>query len=410
MKNNLITGLDLGSTSIRIAMGQAEPDGKFRFLGGVESASEGINKGIITGIEDAVSSISRALEKAEQMSGLPCEHAFVGISASHIISQDSHGVVAVAKADGEIKESDVDRVLEAAQAVATPPNYEILHVIPRMFAVDNQRGIKDPVGMTGVRLEVDAQIIQGLSSQMKNLTKCVCRTGADIDDLVFSILATSEAVLARRQKELGVAVVDIGGTMTSLAVFEEGDIVTTKVLPIGSGHITSDIAIGLRTSIDMAEKIKVKYGSTLPSEVDRRDEIDLGEFDQSEGERVPRKYVAEIIEARCEEIFKLVNRELEGISRAGKLPAGIVLTGGGSQLKGLVELAKEKFRLPSFLGYPRGMEASDKMASPAFATAVGLVLWGRQEGGRAHSGKLPGFLGAGGTGKNIKKWFKFLMP
>jgi len=410
MKNSIITGLDIGSTAVRIVIGQNNSDSGLRIIGGIEGPSAGISKGVVTSIEDVVSSISYSLEKVEQMSGLPCEHAFVGISNSHIISQESHGVVAVAKADGEIKENDIKRVLDAAQTVATPPNYEILHIIPRVFTVDNQTGIKDPVGMTGVRLEVDAQIIQGLSSQIKNLNKCVNRTGVEIDELVFSILATSEAVLDRRQKELGVAVVDIGGSITNLAVFEEGDILTTKVLPIGSGHITSDIAIGLRTSIDVAEKIKLNYGSAIPLEVDRREEINLKEFDNNEDERISTRYVAEIIEARCEEIFKLVDKGLEEVNRSKKLPAGIILTGGGAQLDGLVNLAKDKFKLPVFIGYPKQINIEESINNPAFSTAIGLVLWGKKFGGSDCPNLLSRFSGDGKFLSKIKNWFKSLIP
>ena len=254
-REKIITGLDVGTTHIRVVVAQTSGE-NLNVMAATELPAEGVSKGVITSIEDAVSSVSGALEKAERLSGLPIESTFVAISGSHVISEDSHGVVAVGKADGEIREDDVERVIEAAQAVASPPNYEILHVIPRSFSVDNQTGIKDPVGMTGVRLEVDAQIIQGLTTQVKNLTKCIYRTGVEIEDLVLGVLAGSEAVLTKRQKELGVVLVNIGGSTTSLAIFEEGDILHTKVLPVGGMHITNDIAIGLRTSVDVAEEIK----------------------------------------------------------------------------------------------------------------------------------------------------------
>ena len=245
-KENIITGLDIGSTAIRVVVSQINPhDQSLQILGAAENNAEGISKGSITSIEDAVSSISATLEKVERMTGVPVEHVFIGINGSYITSQDSHGVIAVSKSDGEIREEDVERVIEAAQAVATPPNYEILHVIPRSFTVDNQKGIKDPIGMSGIRLEVDAQIIQGLSSQVKNLTKCIYRTGIDIDDMVLGILASAEAVLTKKQKDLGVALLNIGGSTTSLMVFEEGDVLHTAILPVGSSHITNDIAIGL---------------------------------------------------------------------------------------------------------------------------------------------------------------------
>jgi len=414
-KEEVITGLDIGSTTIRIVVGQINPhDKKVHILGAAENPAEGISKGVITSIEDAVSSISGVLEKVERMTGMPVERAYVGINGSHVTSQDSHGVIAVSKADGEIREDDIERVIEAAQAVATPPNYEILHVIPRSFIVDNQPGIKDPVGMTGIRLEVDAQIIQGLSSQIKNLTKCVYRTGVDIDDLVLGVLATSEAVLSKRQKDLGVVLVNLGGATTSVLVFEEGDVLHTAILPIGSGHITNDIAIGLRTSIDLAEKIKVEYGSALPEEINKREEINLSDIDSKEEGVVSRRHIAEIIEARCEEVFRMVDKELQKIDRSGLLPAGVVLTGGGAKLPGITEIAKKEFRLPASLGYPidLGSTAVDKVNDLNFSTAVGLIYWGKNLGGLKGEGKisLPKFSSVTEATSKMKKWFKSLIP
>src|SRR3989344_8343317 len=314
----LITGLDIGSTAVRM-VGGTRPDPNsdtVHIIGAAAVPSEGISRGIISSIDDAVASISACLEKAERMVGTPVTSAWVGISGSHIISQESRGVVAVARSDGEITEADVDRAIEAARTVATPPNYEILHVIPKSFIVDGQPGIKDPVGMTGVRIEVDTQIIQGLSSQIKNLTKAVYRPRIDIQDLVLAILATAEAVASNRQKELGVVVINIGGATTSLVVLEEGDVLHTAVIPIGSDHITSDIAIGLRISIDAAEKIKLSYGSALSLKVSKRDEIDLNEFEGEESNLISKRYVAEIIEARVEEIFDKVDSELRKIDRS----------------------------------------------------------------------------------------------
>jgi len=416
-KEEIITGLDIGSTTVRVVVGQVNPhDNKIQILGAAENPTEGVSKGSITSIEDAVSSISGALEKVERMTGIPVEHAYIGINGSHITSQDSHGVIAVSKSDGEIREEDVERVIEAAQAVATPPNYEILHVIPRSFTVDNQKGIKDPIGMTGIRLEVDAQIIQGLSSQIKNLTKCIYRTGIDIDDLVLGILASSESVLTKKQKDLGVAILNIGGATTSLLVFEEGDVLHSAILPVGSGHITNDIAIGLRTSIDLAEKIKIEYGSAVPDEINKREEINLGEIDSREEGVVSQKHVAEIIEARCEELFKMADKELQKIDRAGLLPAGIILTGGGSKLNGLVEVAKKEFKLPSSIGLPLdlGTTAVDKVNDLNFSTAIGLLYWGAgfnaREGSSSSKISIPKLSSVSDTTDKMKKWFKSLIP
>lgn len=379
MVYKLITGLDLGSSHLRLAVGQVQDNGEIQIIATVESLAEGINKGLINNLEEAVSSLSQALEKTERIVGRTIDHVCVGISGVHIISQNSRGVVAVANARGEIKEEDIGRVLEAAQTVALPPNYEILHVVPLNFIIDSQSGIKDPLGMTGIRLEVEAQVIQGISNQIKNITKCLYRTGLNVDDLVFSILATSEAVLDRRQKELGVAVLNLGATTTSLAVFEEGDLLLTKVLPIGSRHITNDLAIGLRVSIDLAETIKIIYGSALPEKNGKQEKINLKELDENLEEMVSKNDLAEIIEARCEEIFKLVDKELQSIKRSGKLPAGIVLTGGGAKLTGITEVAKRIFRLPISLGYAKKVDfAVEKSDDLSFTTAIGLVIWAKQ--------------------------------
>ena len=274
MSENIITGLDIGSSAIRVAVGQVTPSEgprtQIHIIGAVEVPSDGVHKGTITGIEDAVSSISKALEQGERMTGVPLSASWVGIAGHHVLVQESKGVIGVGRTDGEVRDEDVERALEAARTVARPTNYEILHVIPKGFTVDSQHGIKDPVGMNGIRLEVDAVIVQALSSQIKNLTKCIYRTGLDIEDLVYAPLAGSEVVTTPRQKELGVCVVNIGASTTTMIVFEEGDILHTAVLPIGSDHITNDIAIGLRTSLEVAEAVKVNYGSAVADQVPKK--------------------------------------------------------------------------------------------------------------------------------------------
>jgi cell division protein FtsA len=413
--NEIVAGLDIGSSSVRVAVGQRSSSGggreSIQIIGAAEAPSVGVNKGVITSIEDAISSVSTCLEKVERMTGVQIERAFVGISGSHIVSQESKGVVAVSRSDGEIREEDVERALEAARTVATPLNYEILHVLPKSFIVDGQSGIKDPVGMTGIRLEVDAQIIQSLSSQLKNLSKCVYRTGIEIDDVVLGILAASEAVASPRQKELGVAVANIGSSTTSLAVYEDGDVLRTVVLPIGSDHITSDVAIGLRTSIEVAERVKVEHGIASSREA-KREDIRLADLGAEEDEIVSKKFVAEIIEARVEEIFGKIDKELKKIDRSGRLPAGIILTGGGAKLGGLVDMAKTELRLPAALGYPVNVSSiTDRTNDIAFSTAVGLVLWGHHisESARGQNSLAVKF-GDLQVGSRFKKLLRSLLP
>jgi len=413
MKERLITGLDIGTSFVRVVTGQFNPqDGNFYIIGCGEVPSAGISKGVIVSIEDAVSSITSCLEQSERMIGSPIERVFVGISGAHIITQESRGVITVSRANGEIKEDDVDRAIQAAQAVATPPNYEILHVIPKNFIIDNQTGIKDPLGMTGIRLEVATQIILGLSSQIKNLTKAVYRTGVEIDDLVLSVLANAEAVLTKRQKELGVALVNIGESTSAAAVFEEGDLLHTFIIPLGSNHITADIAIGLRTSLDVAESIKLEYGQAVSENVNKKEEINLGDFSESENESVSLKYISEIIEARVEEIFDMVDKELIKIDRSGLLPAGVVLTGGGAQLPGIIEVAKKRFRLPASLGLSLNINtAIDKINNLSFTAAIGLAYWGAETiGGK--SGKpfhLPSFKSVSELAAHAASWLKNLI-
>lgn len=414
--NNLIAGLDIGSSAIRLVIGQITSPGEginpeLQILGAASVPSAGVSKGVITSIEDVVSSVSACLESAERMVGNNIDAVWVGISGLHIISQHSKGVVAVSKVDNEISEEDVHRAIEASRAIATPLNYEVLHVLPKSFSIDGQTNVKDPVGMTGIRLEVDSQIILGSSSQIKNLTKAVYRTGINIEDLVLGILATAEAVVTTRQKEIGVMVVNIGVSTTSLVVFEEGEIIHTAILPIGSEHITNDIAIGLRTSIDVAEAVKVEYGDCSPQQVSKREEINLGDLGAPSPELVKKQYISEIIEARVEEILHKIDQELNKVKRSALLPAGVVFTGGGAKLPGLPELAKKQLRLPSVLGYPLNvMSVTDKINDLSFSTAIGLVKWGSDAQGSAWNNNGGGFKKFSDAGSQLKKWIKQLIP
>lgn len=412
-KEEIIVGLDIGSSVVRVLVGQYAPnDEKPHIIGVGIAPSSGIRRGVIVDVEEAVGSISTALEKAERITGIPIESAYVSIGGAHVASQLSRGVIAVSRADGEIGEDDVSRVIEAAQAISLPSNREILHVIPKTFLVDDQEGIKDPIGMSGVRLEVEAHIIQGASSFIKNLTKCIYRAGVDIDDLVLAPLAAAEAVLTKRQKELGVVLVDIGAGTTSLIAYEEGDLIHTKVLPIGAEHITNDIAIGLRTSVDVAETVKLEYGTALTSTITEKEEINLAKIDRHEEQTVDRKEIAEIVEARLSEIFSLVDKELRKVGKSGQLPAGVILTGGGAKMPDIADYAKEELRLPAQIGLPLGIPvAVDKIEDPAFATAVGLVLWGagtEVKTGRFHKGGLTSSVSD--TVGKMKKWFKTFLP
>ncbi|MBX4191758.1 MAG: cell division protein FtsA [Candidatus Doudnabacteria bacterium] len=413
-REHIFVGLDIGSSTIRVVVGKQESElGTPSIIGVGEAPSAGIRRGVIVDIDEAVSAISEALEKAERMTGLTIDHAVVSVGGAQITSQESHGVVAVARADGEITESDVVRVVDASQAISIPANREILHVIPKNFTVDGQTGIKDPVGMSGIRLEVDSQIIQAAVPFIKNLTKAILQAGIEIDDLVLAPLAAAQAVLTKKQKELGVAVLDLGGGTTGLVVFEEGDLVTSIILPVGSMHVTNDLAIGLRTSVDTAEKIKLQYGHAEMREVKKDIDIDLSKIDKQEEGKVSSKHVAEIIEARMEETFDLVNKELKKIGKDGQLPSGAVLTGGGAKLPGVVELAKKQLRLPVVVGTPGAVTTViDRVNDPQFATSVGLVLWANEFllGSSRTVNKFARQVLENDTINKMRKWFKSFLP
>ncbi len=417
-QSNFIAGLDIGSSAVRMAVGQwaqsdESEDAELQILGAAETAAEGVSRGMINNIEDVVSSISACYERTERIVGAPLDNVWLGISGQHIIVQPSKGVVAVSKAESEISREDIGRAMEAARAISTPLNYEILHVVPKSFNVDGQQGVRDPVGMTGIRLEVDTQIILGLSSQIKNLTKAVYRAGLNIDGIVLAILAAAEAVVTPRQKELGVAVVNLGASTTGLAIYEEGNLLHNAILPIGAGNVTNDVAIGLRTSIEVAERVKVECGDCAGGAAVGRDEFDLYDYGAETHEIIKRRYLSEIINARMEEILCKVDQELRRVQRSGLLPAGVVFTGGGAKLTGMTELAKIVLRLPAALGpaFSDLKSATDKTNDLSFCTAVGLVKWGSNtdSGFRMFGGGRPGRVMGSAWGK-LKKGIISLIP
>lgn len=411
-RENYYAGIDIGSSAVRVVVAQLDPTAHTPvILGHGVAPMGGMQKGVITDVEEAVASVSRALDTAERIAGVPIERAYVSVNGSHISSQNSRGVIAVSRADGEITPDDVARVINAAQAISLPSNREILHVLPQNFIVDGQEYIHDPVGMTGVRLEVETHIIEGSAPFIKNLTKVINQAGIHIEDFVFAPLAAARPVLEKRQKELGVVVIDLGAGTTSIAAYEENTLLHTAVLPFGSSHITNDIAIGLRTSIDIAESIKVQYGTALAEHIKANETLTIqGEAD-GEQETVSKQEVANIISARLEEIFSFVDKELKKISRSGLLPAGAVFTGGGANLPGVVELAKKRLRLPARIGkMPAYRGITDKTSGPEFAVPYGLILWAiEQESRTSHRSSLR-MPDIGNTVGKLRGWFKTFLP
>ncbi|KKU31756.1 MAG: Cell division protein ftsA [candidate division WWE3 bacterium GW2011_GWA1_46_21] len=382
-REKIITAIDVGSTKISTIVA-ALSDSKISVIGVSRVPSLGISKGNVIDIDDAVESISNSLERAERMAGISVSSALVTVSGSHIDTKNSHGVVAVSHQGAEITPDDVARVTDAAQAVTLPSTQEIIHVIPRDFVVDSQDGIRDPVGMSGIRLEVETNIIHGSSTAMRNLAKCVGQVGVEVSDLVYTALASSEAVLTDTEKELGTILLDIGGGTSAMIMFFEGSPIYSSVLPIGGKHITNDLAIGLRANMEAAEKIKVRLSDERASlsALDHgsmgglKEDIDVSEFDLDINQ-VPRKLLYEIMDSRVDEIFNLVALEIKKANLVGKLPAGIVLTGGAGLTSGIERVAKSVLKMPVRVGYPKGVTGLiDEIEGPAFSAVVGSIIYG----------------------------------
>jgi len=375
---NIVVGLDIGTTKVAVIVAQKCPGGRVDIIGIGTHPSRGLRKGVVINIEATVASIRHAVEEAELMAGCEISTVYAGIAGSHIKGFNSHGIVAVK--NKEVTARDVERVIDAARAVAIPTDREILHILPQEYIVDEQDGIKEPVGMSGVRLEAKVHIVTGSVSSAQNIVKCANRVGLSVADIVLEPIASAEAVLSPEEKELGVALVDIGGGTTDITVFHGGAVKHTAVLPLGGNHLTGDIAAGIRTPASSAEEIKRRYGSALTSVVQSNETIEV----PSTGNRTPRvmsrHVLAEIIEPRMEEIVSLIHRELIRSGYDEFLTAGVVLTGGTVLLEGMSDLAEKVFQLPVRIGFPTAVGGLvDVVNSPAFATGVGLVLYGAKE-------------------------------
>lgn len=389
-RSNIIAGLDIGTSAIRIVVAEHLGGGKKPVIVGVsEISSCGLRKGVVVDLEGVVADISNCLEQAERNSGIQINRIVASINGEHILLQKSKSVVAVSRADSEISEEDVARAIDTAQAVSLPPNKVIIHVIPINYIVDSEKNIKDPVGMHGMKLETSVLIVSGNHSFVKNLVKAINQSGLETAEKSFVLapLAAARSVLGKRQKELGVVLIDIGAETTGIAVYEEGFLLHTKIISIGGSHITNDIAIGLRIAIDSAEKIKRDFGYAISSEVNKKDKINLKDYDpQTDDVYISRHYLSEIIEARLEEIFEHVNKELKYIGKDGMLPEGAVLTGGGIKIPGTIDMAKKVLRLPVKIGVINDLGGIvDKISDPSFATVTGIVLWQTDQGGQEES-------------------------
>ena len=386
-RSEILVAIDVGTTKIATIVGQLTPEGLVNILGVGTTPSKGLRKGIIVNVEETSDAIGKSIEEAERMAGYPCKTAFVGVAGGHIASLNSKGVIAVSRANGEITHEDVDRAIDAAQAISLTSNREILHVLPRSFIVDGQDGIKDPVSMSGVRLEVETHIVTGATSSLRNLIKAVNAVGVDVDGVVLNPIAAAQSVLTDTDKDIGCVLIDIGGGTTDISIFLEGSIWHTCVLPIGGNHITNDLAIGLRIPFQVAEEVKVK--GYIQDDEDTNAEINLKDFGADDEQIVSQQILTEIISARVEEIFQLVGSKIRKTGYTGLLPGGAILTGGAAQMPGMVDLAKYFLKMPTRVGIPMKVSGFvEKVKNPAFSTAAGLLLWGQHDqfSGRRSSG------------------------
>ncbi|MEH6604935.1 MAG: cell division protein FtsA [Pseudomonadales bacterium] len=401
-KSRMVVGLDIGTSKIVALVGEVNEEGDIEVIGLGSHQSRGLKKGVVVNIESTVQSIQRAIEEAELMAGCQIHSVYVGIAGNHIRSMNSHGIVAIH--DREVQSLDVDRVIDAAQAVAIPADQKVLHILPQEYIIDNQEGVKEPLGMSGVRLEAKVHLVTCAVNAVQNIEKCVRRCGLDVEDVILEQLASSYAVLTEDEKELGVCLVDIGGGTTDIAIFTEGAIRHTGVIPIAGDQVTNDIAMALRTPTQHAEDIKIKYACCLTQLTGADETIKV----PSVGERPPRdlsrQSLAEVVEPRYDELFTLVQAEIRRSGFEDMMPAGVVLTGGTSKMEGAVELAEEIFHMPVRLGAPNNISGlADIVKNPIYATGVGLLHYGLDQHFSPTSTKgIP----EGGFFVRLKQWFK----
>ena len=405
-----IAAIDIGTFKICTLVGEIGDGGTMRVIGVGVVPSRGLRKGVVTDVQEAAKAIGESVRKAERVSGCTISHAFVGVGGTHIASQNSMGVVAIGKGDRPIDREDTDRALEAAQAVPLEHNRRIIHAIPREFTVDGQDGITNPIGLMGFRLEVEAHIATGAASAIQNLVRCVEMNDIGITELVLQPLASAEAVLTEEEKKMGVALVDIGGGTADLAIFVEGSIWETLVIGLGGNHITNDIAVGLRTPFTTAEDVKVRYAQAMYESVDEQEKIEVATFGDNNVASVQRRQLCTIVSARSEEIIEAIGREVKRSGLDGLLPAGIVITGGTSELPGFRDLAVRLLQVPVRVGVPRRLQGLiETISSPAYATGVGLLLWGMNK--QAVTTEMVVQTGKAKTRlQRFLDWLKILLP
>ena len=401
MERNLLVALDIGTSKVVVLVGEVTGDNQIDIIGVGSHPSRGLKKGVVVNIESTVQSIQRAVEEAELMAGCEIHSAFTGIAGSHIRSLNSHGIVAIQ--NNEVDYTDIARVIDAAKAVAIPADQKILHILPQEFIIDSQGGIKDPIGMSGVRLEAKVHMITGAVSAAQNIVKCVKRCGLEVSDIILEQLASSYAVLTEDEKELGIGLIDIGAGTTDLAVFINGAIRHTAVIPIAGDQVTNDVAVALRTPTQYAEKLKMEHGCALVKMADAKASIEVFSPGDRQGKQSSVRSLAEVVEARYEELLKLVAAELRRSGFEEMIAAGVVITGGASQVPGLAQLAEQTLGMPVRLGKPANVKGlREELTSPAYSTAVGLLMYGlqQQDDPQVQLQKKKGLLA------KMKQWFQ----
>lgn len=401
--NRMIVGLDIGTSKVVCIVGEVTPEGLIEVVGIGSHPSRGLKKGMVVNIESTVMSIQRAVEEAELMAGCQIHSVSAGIAGNHVRSMNSHGIVAIR--DREVYQPDIERVIDAAQAVAIPADQKILHILPQEFVIDSQEGVKEPLGMSGVRLEAKVHLVTCAVNAAQNIEKCIRRCGLEVEEVILQQLASGQAVLTEDEKELGVCLVDIGGGTTDIAIFTDGAIKHTAVIPIAGDQVTNDIAMAFRTPTPHAEEIKIKYACALAKIAGENEMIKVPSVGDRADRDLSRQALAEVVEPRYEELFTLIQAELRRSGFEDLVAAGIVLTGGTSKMEGVVELAEEIFHMPVSIGRPQGFSGLvDIVKNPIYSTAVGLLLYGNQN---AVDGEWSGTgLRQDGMLERLKKWFK----
>jgi cell division protein FtsA len=399
--NQMIVGLDIGTSKVVCIVGEVTPEGRLEVVGIGSHPSRGLKKGVVVNIESTVMSIQRAVEEAELMAGCQIHSVYAGIAGNHVRSMNSHGIVAIR--DREVFKPDIDRVIDAAQAVAIPADQKILHILPQEYVIDNQEGVKEPLGMSGVRLEAKVHLVTCAVNAAQNIEKCIRRCGLEVEDIILQQLASAQAVLTEDEKELGVCLVDIGGGTTDIAIFTDGAVRHTAVIPIAGDQVTNDIAMAIRTPTPHAEEIKIKYACALAKIAGENETVKVPSVGDRADRDLSRQALAEVVEPRYDELFTLIQAELRRSGFEDLIAAGIVLTGGTSKMEGVVELAEEIFHMPVSIGKPAGFSGLvDIVKNPIYSTAVGLLLYGKQ---RLEEGEWSGNVRQEGFFEKIKRWF-----